>query len=124
MRIAPDVVEGELAARQQNWDKAVLHLDRAIRYEDALVYQEPHDWHSPVRQHLGSVLLEAGRPEEAEVVLWEDLKRNAENGWALTGLVQALRAQGKDADAVLVEARLAKAWKDAEVKVTGARILR
>ena len=33
--------------------RAILHLDRAVRYEDALIYQEPPDWHAPVRQNLG-----------------------------------------------------------------------
>ena len=122
MRIAPEVVAGELAAKRKDWDSAVLHLDRAIRYEDALIYQEPSDWHAPVRQNLGAVLLAAGRADEAEAVFWEDLKKNAENGWSLFGLVQALKAQGKDADAALAEARFMKVWKDADVKLTTARI--
>lgn len=118
MRIAPEVVAGKIAAARKDWDKATLHLDRAIRYEDALIYQEPHDWHAPVRQDLGNVLLAAGRPAEAEVVFWEDLKRNPENGWALSGLLDALRAQKKSAEAAHVEARLRKAWKNADVKRT------
>ena len=76
LRIAPEVIEGELAAKRKDWDAATVHLDRAIRYEDALIYQEPPDWHAPVRQNLGAVLLEAGRPDEAEAVYWEDLKKN------------------------------------------------
>jgi hypothetical protein len=39
LRIAPEVVAGEIAARRKDWDKATLHFDRAIRYEDALIYQ-------------------------------------------------------------------------------------
>ncbi|HXG86756.1 MAG TPA: hypothetical protein VNJ02_00355 [Vicinamibacterales bacterium] len=114
MRIAPEVVAGEIAAKRQNWDVAVLHLDRAIRYEDALIYQEPADWHAPVRQNLGRVLLAAGRPDEAEAVYWEDLRKNPEAGWALFGLLQAQRAQGKTEEAALTEARFKKAWKDAD----------
>jgi tetratricopeptide (TPR) repeat protein len=113
-RIAPEVVAGRIAAARKQWDTATLHLDRAIRYEDALIYQEPHDWHAPVRQNLGKVLLAAGRPAEAEVVFWEDLKRNPENGWSLTGLLEALRAQKKADDAAHVEGRLQKAWKNAD----------
>jgi tetratricopeptide (TPR) repeat protein len=122
MRIAPDVVAGEIAARRKDWDKALLHLERAVRFEDALIYQEPPDWPAPARQNLAAVLLEAGRPDEAESVLWEDLKKNPENGWALTGLVQALKAQGKTDDAALAEARLRKVWKDADVTLPSARI--
>jgi hypothetical protein len=32
---------------------------------------------------------------EAEVVYWEDLPRNPENGWALFGLTKSLRAPSK-----------------------------
>jgi tetratricopeptide (TPR) repeat protein len=122
MRIAPEVVAGELAAKRKDWDKAALHLERGVRFEDALVYQEPPDWHAPVRQNLGAVLLDAGRADEAEAVFWEDLKKYPENGWALFGLFQALRAQGKDEDAALIEARFRKTFKDADVTLTTARI--
>ncbi|HJR58877.1 MAG TPA: hypothetical protein VJ813_05760 [Vicinamibacterales bacterium] len=116
LRIAPEVIAGHIAARRKDWDKATLHFDRAIRLEDALVYQEPHDWHAPVRQDLGNLLLAAGRPAEAEVAFWEDLKRNPENGWSLFGLTQALKAQGKQDDAARVEARFKKAWKHADIQ--------
>ena len=122
LRIAPEVIAGELAAKRKDWDKAILHLDRAVRYEDSLIYQEPADWHAPVRQNLGAVLLEAGRADEAEAVFWEDLKKNPETGWSLHGLMQALKAQGKDAAAATVEERFRKAWKDADVRLAGSRI--
>jgi predicted Zn-dependent protease len=122
LRIAPLVVKGELAARRKDWDAALLHLERAVRYEDALVYQEPSDWHSPVRQTLGAVLLDAGRPDEAESVFWEDLKKNPENGWSLSGLAQALRAQGKNDEAAVAHARFDRAWREADVKLTASRI--
>lgn len=115
LRIAPEVIAGEIAAKRKDWDTALLHLERAVRYEDTLVYQEPHDWHAPVRQTLGNVLLAAGRPDEAEAVFWEDLKKNAESGWTLMGLVKALNAQGKTADAAIAEARLRKAWAASEL---------
>jgi tetratricopeptide (TPR) repeat protein len=68
------------------------------------------------------VLLDAGRPDEAEAVYWEDLKKNPENGWALYGLHQALKAQGKNDDAALMEARFKKAWKDADITLNASRI--
>ena len=60
------------------------------------IYTEPSEFHFPPRHALGAILLEAGRPGEAETVYWEDLRRNRENGWALFGLLQALRAQSKN----------------------------
>ena len=122
LRIAPEVVAGEIAAKRKDWDRAVLHLDRAIRYEDSLIYQEPPDWHAPVRQNLGAVLLEAGRPDEAEAVFWEDLKKNPGNGWSLLGLTQALEAQGKKEDAARVRKRFEEAWKESDFKPSAARI--
>jgi non-heme chloroperoxidase len=74
-----------------------------------------------VRHSLGAVLLEAGRPAEAETVYWEDLKKNRENGWALTGLVQALKAQKKDGLAAIVDARRATALARADVTLPGSR---
>jgi tetratricopeptide (TPR) repeat protein len=122
LRIAPEVVAGEIAARRKDWSAAVQHLDRAVRYEDALVYQEPPDWPSPVRQTLGAVLLEAGRADEAETVYWEDLKKNPGNGWSLFGLSKALSAQGKTAEAAAVDARFKDAWKQADVTLTASRM--
>jgi tetratricopeptide (TPR) repeat protein len=116
MRIAPEVVAGEIAARKQDWDTAISHLERAVRYEDALVYQEPHDWHAPARENLGAVLAKAGRLDEAATVYWEDLKRNAESGWSLAGLLDVLKAQGMTDQAALVEARLRKTWRDADFR--------
>jgi tetratricopeptide (TPR) repeat protein len=122
LRIAPEVVAGEIAARRKDWDRALLHLERAARYEDALIYQEPSDWHAPVRQNLGAVLLAAGRADEAEAVYWEDLRKNPGTGWSLFGLMQALKAQGKHDEATRVEERFKAAWKDADITLTASRI--
>jgi tetratricopeptide (TPR) repeat protein len=121
LSIAQEVLGGEIAAAKKNYDAAVAHLERAVRLEDALVYTEPAEFHYPPRHALGAVLLEAGRPAEAETVYWEDLRRNRENGWALFGLMQALKAQGKNDDAALVEARFKKAWARADVTLPASR---
>src|ERR1043166_861964 len=119
--IADEVLAGELDAAKKNYDPAIAHLERAVRLEDALVYTEPAEFHSPPRQSLGAILLAAGRPAEAETVYWEDLRRNRENGWSLFGLLQALKAQNKNEDAALVEARFKKAWAKADVTLSASR---
>jgi len=121
LSIAREVLAGGIAAAKKNYDPAIAHLERAVRLEDALVYTEPSEFHYPPRHALGAVLLEAGRPAEAETVYWEDLKRNRENGWALFGLLQALKAQAKNEDASLVEARFKKAWARADVTLSSSR---
>jgi tetratricopeptide (TPR) repeat protein len=121
LQIAPDVLAGDIAARRKEYDKAIGHFERALRNEEALIYNEPPDWHAPVRHWLGAVLIEAGRPAEAEVVYWEDLRRHRDNGWSLFGLHQALTAQGKNDEAALVHARFKKAWTQADVTLTSSR---
>ncbi len=114
VQIAPEIVAGEIALKRGEVDRAIAHFDRAVRYEDALVYQEPPDWHVPARQNLAAALLAAGRAPEAETVLWEDLKRNPEHGWTLALLSKALKLQDKSQDAALIDARFAKSWKGAD----------
>jgi tetratricopeptide (TPR) repeat protein len=121
LRVAPEVLVGEIAAARRDFDRAVSHLERAVRLEDALVYTEPSEWHYPPRLALGAVLLEAGRPGEAETVYWEDLRRNRDNGWALFGVLQALKAQKKDEAARVVETRFKRAWARADVTLTSSR---
>ncbi len=121
MAIAPAVLAGEIAAARGHYDQAIAHLEHGVRLEDALVYTEPSEWAFPVRHALGAVLLEAGRASEAETVYWEDLKRNRENGWALTGLMQALRTQKNEALAEVVEARRVKALARADIALPGSR---
>jgi len=122
LRIAPEVVAGEIAAKRKDWDEAILHLDRAVRYEETLIYQEPPYWPTPVRLNLGAVLLHAGRASEAEAVYWEDLKKNPGSGWSLFGLAEALKAQNKTQEAADVEARFREAWKNANITLTASRI--
>lgn len=122
LAIAPEVLAGEVAAARKQFDRAIAHLERAVRLEDGLVYTEPAEWHYPPRHALGAVLIQAGRPAEAETVYWEDLKRNPENGWALYGLALALRAQGKTDAAAVIEERFRKAWARADVTLSASRM--
>ncbi|KIO48474.1 tetratricopeptide repeat protein [Nitrosospira sp. NpAV] len=121
LNAAPEVLAGEIAAARGQFDQAIAHLERAVRLEDALIYTEPLEFHFPPRLALGAILLESGRPAEAETVYWEDLRRNRDNGWALYGLMQALRAQKKDDQAALIETRFKKAWARADIELNASR---
>ena len=121
--IAIEVRAGELAAKRGDYDHAIARLHRGILLEDNLIYNEPPDWHIPVRQSLGAVLLDAGRFAEAEAIYWQDLSRNRENGWSLFGLMESLHAQGKVAHAVMIEKRFQKAWDRADVTLAGSRFM-
>lgn len=121
LAIGPEVLAGEIAEARGDHESAIRSLERAVRLEDALVYTEPEEWHYPPRLSLGAALLAAGRPREAEVVYWEDLRKHPENGWALNGLAQALAKQGKDSEAAEVRARFDRAWVRADVKLNSSR---
>ncbi|MGD2187856.1 MAG: hypothetical protein PVI71_17125, partial [Desulfobacterales bacterium] len=121
--IAVEVLTGEIAAKRGHYDRAIARLHRAVLLEDNLIYNEPPDWHVPVRQILGAVLLETGRAAEAESIYWQDLSRNRENGWSLFGLMQSLRAQGKNEQAARIEVRFRKSWSRADVTLTASRFM-
>ncbi|MCW9711301.1 hypothetical protein LQ318_00155 [Aliifodinibius salicampi] len=123
MQIASRVLEGELKAQQDNLDKAIELLNEAVKIEDQLNYNEPPDWFFPVRHNLGSILLKADRPAEAEEVYRQDLKKFPENGWSLYGLWQSLQAQGKKSEADEIKKKFEEAWKYADVKLTESREL-
>ena len=121
LSIAVQALSGEIAVRRGEVDAAITHFEEAVKIEDAGLYFEPPKWYYPVRHSLGAALLKAGRSAEAETVYREDLRRFPENGWALFGLAQALRAQGKRDDATATEARFRKAWTDTDVTLTASR---
>ena len=82
--------------------------------EEALPYSEPPLWPLSVRHNLGTALLLADRPSEAESVYRADLLRHPNNGWALIGLIQSLQAQQKADEAAETEDRFKKAWIHAD----------
>jgi len=121
LTIAEEIVRGELSSAEDNTLEGLAHLERAVRLEDSLQYNEPPDWYFPVRHFLGAMLLDAGRPNEAEVVYAEDLRKNPENGYSLFGLKYALEKQGKREDAQSVAKRFDRAWADATHALTSSR---
>ncbi len=121
LNIAAAILAGDIASRRGNHDEAVAQLSRAVRLQDALTYSEPPEWYFPSRHYLGAVLLEAGRPGEAEVVYWQDLREHPENAYALLGLSQALAAQGRHEQASDFMVRFKQAWGDADVELDSSR---
>ncbi|MCI0654250.1 MAG: hypothetical protein L0Y39_07215, partial [Methylococcaceae bacterium] len=121
LNIAEASLAGELAASQKNFQSAVEQLGRAVKFEDALHYTEPKDWYLPARQTLGAILLEAGDPVAAEKVFREDLIAHPQNGWSLFGLLQSLKAQGKDTQIREAQRAYDEAWRDADIELMAAR---
>ncbi len=118
LEVALQTLSGQLSARGGQTDVAIRHLQEAVRLQEQLRYYEPPDWYYPARQTLGSLLLAAGRPAEAEAVFREDLRQTPENPWSLFGLNQSLRARQANADAAVVEDRFRRAWRRADIEFT------
>jgi len=120
--VAATVLRAEIAAAKGELDAAIEGLKQGVEMEDELNYTEPPDWFYPVRHSLGAVQLLAGDAEAAEKTYREDLAVFPENGWSLFGLAQALRAQGKTAEADEAKARFDKAWAHADIELTTTRL--
>ena len=121
VRLAGNAMAGEIAATEKKWEDAIKHLEKAVNLQDNLAYTEPSPWHYPMRHSLGAVLLDAGRPEQAEDVCRDDLRMWPANGWSLYGLMRSLRAQGRMDEARLLEKQYLKAFARADVALTATR---
>lgn len=118
--IARAVLEGELLFREGRREEAYARLREGVEAEDKLVYDEPPGWMLPVRHALGALMMADARYAECERVYREDLERNRDNLWALTGLRLALEAQGRQEEARDVGLRLESALADATVRPTSS----
>ena len=121
--IASKTLEGEVCAKEKNYPKAISLLQEAVLKEDALNYDEPPDWFFSVRHHLGSILIDAGKYQEAVKAYNEDLAVFRENGWALMGLMNAYEKLNNKKRYDAAKVRFDNAWKNADIKITSSRIL-
>ena len=114
--IARAMINGELLFREGRREEAYAVLREGVAAEDALVYDEPPGWMLPVRHALGALLMADKRYAEAEAIYREDLRRNRDNGWSLTGLQLALQKQERKSEADELTTRLAMAFNDADTR--------
>jgi tetratricopeptide (TPR) repeat protein len=97
-------------------DDPIAHWRKAVEIQDAFTYDEPPAWYYPVRESLGAELVRAGRAAEGEAVLREGLRRSPRNGFMLFGLMESLKAQGKDVEEVRRE--FDAVWAKADVRLS------
>lgn len=120
LTIGGNVLEARIAGAEEDWDTAIPLLEEAVAMQDALPYTEPPPWYFPNREALGSALLAAGRPAEAEQVFAEQLEHTPRNGWSLVGLVASQHAQGKTQAADENEKQLVEVWERADIEIGNA----
>jgi tetratricopeptide (TPR) repeat protein len=120
-QLALALLDGEIARVHGRTAVALAKFKQANELYNALPYTEPDYWYQPVSHIYGAALLAAHRPAEAETVYRDSLKVHRIDGWALFGLAQALKAQGKAKQAEDARQEYASVWRLADVKLTASR---
>jgi tetratricopeptide (TPR) repeat protein len=118
LKVADNVLAARIAEADHDYAGALAFYSSAVAAEDALAYDEPPAWFQPTREMLGGYHLRRASFAAAEKVFRADLEKNPGNGRSLFGLMESLKAQGKDRAAAVARRRFAAAWKNADSKLT------
>jgi len=119
--ITGDILRGEILRSEGKLDEAIPVFERAVATHLSLRYDEPEPLNFSAGDWLGAAFMEAGRFADAERVYRESLVDHPNNGWSFFGLEQALRAQGKTAEADAAKADFLRAWERADIAITSTR---
>jgi tetratricopeptide (TPR) repeat protein len=126
LAIGVAMLDGEIAYRRREYDRAWGSLRRAIELDDTLPYDEPWGWMQPTRHAYGALLLEQGEVEAAAKVYAADLGldgtlpracRHPNNVWSLHGYHECLVALGRAEDAQALAPQLDRAMAQADVAI-------
>ena len=129
LKVAQQMMLGELEYHKGNHEKAFEHLRRSVELDDNLPYDEPWGWMQPARHALGALLIECGQHDEAEVVYRADLGLDSTlsracqhpgNVWSLHGLHECLVHRGESVEATQIKLQLDKAMARAEMKINAS----
>lgn len=127
LKVAREMMLGEIEYRKANYDAAYAHLRKSVHLDDNLPYDEPWGWMQPTRHALAALLLEQGHVEESADVYRADLGLDStlpravhhpDNVWSLQGYHECLQRLGKTEEAMSIKQRLdlAKGRTDLPVK--------
>jgi tetratricopeptide (TPR) repeat protein len=122
LAIADNLLQGEIALASKDTKIGIAKFTAAVAGQDKLPYTEPPFWYYPTRQSLGAALLKAGKAKEAQAVYEADLRQYPHNGWSTSGLILALEAQGKKAEAAMHREHFKAMWQFADVELKGSRL--
>jgi tetratricopeptide (TPR) repeat protein len=126
LAIAVAMLDGELAYRRGDHDRAWASLRHAIELDDTLPYDEPWGWMQPTRHAYGALLLEQGQVEAAAEVYAADLGldatlpracRHPNNVWSLHGYHECLMRLGRAGEARALRDQRDRAIAQADVVI-------
>lgn len=126
LAIAAEMLAGEIAYREENYDAAFAHLRQSVALYDGLAYAEPWAWMQPARHALGALLLEQDRVEEAETIYRADLGlddtlarafQHPENVWSLHGYHECIMRLNKHDQCTMIKQRLDLAAARADIAI-------
>ncbi len=112
--LAANILDARIATAHGDGERAIEYWKSAVRIQDRLYYGEPPEWFYPVRESLGSALLQNGQADKAEAVFRADLEQYPRNPRSLFGLLKCLEAQKKTSDAEWLRREFETAWKNAD----------
>ncbi|MDT8429444.1 MAG: hypothetical protein RQ757_11830 [Pseudomonadales bacterium] len=122
LQLATHALDGEIKEMRGDLAGAIAAYTRAVELQDANNYTEPPDWSQSMRLYLGAALLADGQAAAAEAVYRKDLQWNQQSGWSTLGLAQALEAQGRTQEAILVKRQFDSFWRNADVTLVRSRL--
>ena len=112
--VAQNLLSAKMSEKKKDLKAAEAFYKKAVDAEKDVHYDEPPDWFLPAGNMLGGFYLRNEKFSEAEASFRESLTMYPNNGKALFGLQEALKAQGKNDDAQRTKAQFDAAWKGAD----------
>jgi tetratricopeptide (TPR) repeat protein len=106
-------LQAELAAARRDFTQALARQQAMVKAAAVIDAREPPVLADGTRLGLGGLQGRAGRWADAEATYRIALAERPGSGWALRGLMQALQAQGKRADAEALRREYDRAWSEA-----------
>lgn len=116
--IADAILSAKINEQRKDFKSAENFYKQAVVYEQQLHYDEPPDWFLSTYCMLGGFYLRNEKYAEAESAFRSALQQYPNNGRALFGLEESLKAQNKTADAQKTKTAFDEAWKNADKKLT------
>jgi hypothetical protein len=108
--VAEGMLEAELALAEGRHEEAIALQGKVIGSAAKIDAREPPGLGDGTRLALGHMQAQAKRWTDSEATYREALAEHPGSGWALRGLVRALDAQGKSAEAAKYRNELERSW--------------